>query len=106
MGGDQARSAVAKIGPRMRARLPAPWATPMVAPCSLVGVRFESRPNKGGRVRLVPTDNSARARRSHTQGRPLCSKSTCQESGELPLRNGSQAKLAAVRTRLDRKSVV
>ena len=47
-------------------------------------------PNSGGRVRLVPTDNSASASRSHTQGRPSCWKSTFQESCEAPLRKGIQ----------------
>jgi hypothetical protein len=33
----------------------------MVAPCSLAGARFESSPNTGGRVRLVPTASNASA---------------------------------------------
>src|SRR5262249_28115882 len=52
-------SDAAKMGPKMRARLPALWAVPMVAPCSSAGVRLESMPKTGGRVRLEPIERMA-----------------------------------------------
>ena len=46
----------AKTGPTIRARLPTPCATPMVAPCSCAGVSIEIIPKTGGRVRLEPME--------------------------------------------------
>ena len=48
--GVRAYSGIANKGPKMRAKLPTPCATPIVAPCSSSGVKLESKPKIGGRV--------------------------------------------------------
>jgi len=69
----------------MRAKLPALWATPIVAPCSFGGVRIEINPNTGGRVRLDPIESSA---------------NTSSKSNQFPLMNGINARLTPARNRL------
>src|ERR1043166_380054 len=47
------------MGPRMRAKLPALCAMPIVAPCSCAGVSMEIKPKTGGRVKLDPIASTA-----------------------------------------------
>src|SRR6266567_3273347 len=81
-------SVAANIGPTMRARLPAPWATPIVAPCSCAGVRMEISPKTGGLVRLEPIDNNARTKSSSSQATPSQWRIERHENGALPCTKG------------------
>src|ERR1700683_3306273 len=64
-GASNTKRLAAKSGPTIRARLPTPWATPIVAPCSLAGASIEIIPNTGGRVRLDPMEKIPRPASKH-----------------------------------------
>ena len=84
----------------MRARLPALWATPMVAPCSFAGVRLESKPNTGARVRLEPTASNASTSSILIHGQSARRNTASHFNWPSPLMNGSSVRLMPVSTRL------
>ena len=100
MLGFTSNMALAKTGPTMRAKLPALWATPSVAPCSWAGVRLDKSPKSGGRVRPDPTASRPTANsRNHHAAAPGPNR-LANLSGVVPSAYGNIGRLMPTSSRL------